>query len=160
MTSNIGSHRILEYRGAFEGEDYRRMKDAVLSELRNSFRPEFLNRLDEIIVFHALSEEDLKKIVEIQLASVRSRLEERHISLTLTEAARTRLVRNGYDPHYGARPLKRAIQREIENPLAKRIVSGEVRDGQAIRIDADPNGQSLVFQVESRPVEQPDAVTV
>jgi ATP-dependent Clp protease ATP-binding subunit ClpB len=159
MTSNIGSHRILDYRGAFEGEDYRRMKDAVLSELRNHFRPEFLNRLDEIIVFHALSEEDLKKIVDIQLASLRTRLQERHISVVLTDAARTRLVRSGYDPHYGARPLKRAIQKEIENPLAKRIVSGEVRDGKTIRIDADPSGSGLVFNVESRPAETPEAVT-
>jgi ATP-dependent Clp protease ATP-binding subunit ClpB len=154
MTSNIGSHRILEYRGAFEGEEYRRMKDAVLSELRNSFRPEFLNRLDEIIVFHALSEDDLKKIVEIQLAGLRARLEERHITLTLTEGARTRLVRNGYDPHYGARPLKRAIQKEIENPLAKRIVSGEVRDGQTILIDADTSGPGLKWQVVT-PAAQP-----
>jgi ATP-dependent Clp protease ATP-binding subunit ClpB len=160
MTSNIGSHRILDYRGAFEGEEYRRMKDAVLSELRTSFRPEFLNRLDEIIVFHSLSEEHLKEIVEIQLGSLRRRLEERHIALLLTEAARTRLVRTGYDPHYGARPLKRAIQKEIENPLAKRIVSGEIRDGQTIRIDADPNGAGLIFQVEARPVNLPEAVTV
>ncbi len=160
MTSNIGSHRILEYRGAFEGEEYRRMKDAVLSELRSAFRPEFLNRLDEIIVFHALSEEHLREIVEIQLAGLRARLEERHISIVLTEAARTHLVRTGYDPHYGARPLKRAIQKEIENPLAKRIVSGDVRDGQIIRIDADPNGSRLIFQVESRPVNQQDAVSV
>jgi ATP-dependent Clp protease ATP-binding subunit ClpB len=158
MTSNIGSHRILDYRGAFEGEEYRRMKDAVLSELRNHFRPEFLNRLDEIIVFHALSEEDLKKIVEIQLNSLRQRLEERHITITLTEAALTRLVRIGYDPHYGARPLKRAIQREIENPLAKRIVSGEVRDGSILRIDADPNGSGLVFDVQSKPVKEPATV--
>jgi ATP-dependent Clp protease ATP-binding subunit ClpB len=157
MTSNIGSHRILEYRGAFEGEEYRRMKDAVLSELRNSFRPEFLNRLDEIIVFHALSEDDLKKIVEIQLAGLRGRLEERHITLTLTEEARTRLVRIGYDPHYGARPLKRAIQKEIENPLAKRIVSGDVRDGQTIQIDADPNGPGLKWQVVT-PAGQPAGV--
>jgi ATP-dependent Clp protease ATP-binding subunit ClpB len=149
MTSNIGSHRILDYRGAFEGEEYRRMKDAVLSELRSAFRPEFLNRLDEIIVFHALSEEHLKEIVEIQLAGLRARLEERHVQLVLTEAARTRLVRSGYDPHYGARPLKRAIQKEIENPLAKRIVSGEVRDGQTVRIDADPKGGGLVWEVES-----------
>ena len=158
MTSNVGSHRILDYRGAFEGEEYRRMKDAVLSELRNHFRPEFLNRLDEIIVFHALSEEDLKKIVEIQLNSLRQRLEERHITITLTEAARTRLVRIGYDPHYGARPLKRAIQREIENPLAKRIVSGEVRDGSSVRIDADPTGSGLIFEVETKPVEEPATV--
>jgi ATP-dependent Clp protease ATP-binding subunit ClpB len=159
MTSNIGSHRILEYRGAFEGEEYRRMKDTVLSELRGAFRPEFLNRLDEIIVFHALSEEHLKQIVEIQLSGLRSRLEERHIQLVLTEAARTRLVRTGYDPHYGARPLKRAIQKEIENPLAKRIVSGEVRGGQTVRVDADSNGSGFVWNLESRPVEHPDAVS-
>jgi ATP-dependent Clp protease ATP-binding subunit ClpB len=149
MTSNIGSHRILDYRGAFEGEEYRRMKEAVLSELRVAFRPEFLNRLDEIIVFHALSEEHLKLIVEIQLAGLRARLEERKVQLELTDAARTRLVRSGYDPNYGARPLKRAIQREIETPLAKKILSGEVRDGQKIRLDADPHGSGLKFEVET-----------
>ena len=147
LTSNIGSHRILEYRGAFEGEEYRRMKDTVLDELRQAFRPEFLNRLDEIIVFHALSEEHLKKIVEVQLAGLRGRLAERHIVLELTDAARTRLVRNGYDPAYGARPLKRAIQRDIETPLAKRILGGEVRDGQTIRLDADPGQSGLKFEV-------------
>jgi ATP-dependent Clp protease ATP-binding subunit ClpB len=149
MTSNIGSHRILEYRGAFEGEEYRRMKDTVLSELRQAFRPEFLNRLDEIIVFHALSEEHLKEIVDIQLASLRSRLEERHITLKLSDEARTHLVRTGYDPNYGARPLKRAIQREIETPLAKRIVSGGIHDGQTVWIDANPAGPDLVFRTEA-----------
>jgi ATP-dependent Clp protease ATP-binding subunit ClpB len=148
MTSNIGSHRILEYRGAFEGEEYRRMKDTVLAELRQAFRPEFLNRLDEIIVFHSLSEEQLKQIVEIQLASLRKRLEERHIHLELSDAARTRLVRSGYDPHYGARPLKRAIQREIETPLAKRILAGEIRSGETIQIDADPTGPGLAFRAK------------
>jgi ATP-dependent Clp protease ATP-binding subunit ClpB len=150
MTSNIGSPRILEYRGAFEGEEYRRMKDAVLEELRTAFRPEFLNRLDEIIVFHALAEEHLKKIVEIQLAGLRKRLEERHISIELTDAARTRLVRNGYDPNYGARPLKRAIQREIETPLAKLILNGDVKEGQTVSIDIDPNGLGLTFHAEVR----------
>ncbi|MGI9071129.1 MAG: ATP-dependent chaperone ClpB [Bryobacteraceae bacterium] len=149
MTSNIGSHRILEYRGAFAGEEYRRMKDMVLAELRQAFRPEFLNRLDEIIVFHALSEEHLKQIVEIQLAGLRARLEERHVRLELTDAARTHLVRTGYDPNYGARPLKRAIQREIETPLAKRILAGEIRGGQTVRIDADPANSGLTFYVES-----------
>ncbi len=145
MTSNIGSHRILEYRGAFDGEEYRRMKDSVLSELRQDFRPEFLNRLDEIIVFHALSEEHLKQIVEIQLAGLRARLEERHIQLHLTDEARTQLVRNGYDPTYGARPLKRAIQKEIETPLAKKIVGGEVRDGETLLVDVNPDGFGFVF---------------
>ena len=149
MTSNIGSHRILDYRGAFEGEEYRRMKDAVLSELRQAFRPEFLNRLDEIIVFHALSEEHLKQIVDIQLTGLRARLQERHITLELTNEAKTRLVRSGYDPAYGARPLKRAIQREIETPLAKRIVAGNIRDGQTVRIDVDPASPGLVLHVEA-----------
>ncbi|MBV9780849.1 MAG: ATP-dependent chaperone ClpB [Acidobacteriaceae bacterium] len=154
MTSNIGSHRILDYRGAFEGEEYRRMKETVLAELRQAFRPEFLNRLDEIIVFHALSEDHLKQIVEIQLAGLRARLEERHIEIALSDAATTRLVRTGYDPHYGARPLKRAIQREIETPLAKRILAGEIRAGQTVRIDAEPGGSRLVFRAEiSQPQE-------
>ncbi len=160
MTSNIGSHRILEYRGAYEGEEYRRMKDMVLGELRQAFRPEFLNRLDEIIVFHALSEEHLKEIVEIQLANLRARLEERHIVLKLSDAARTHLVRSGYDPNYGARPLKRAIQREIETSLAKRIVGGEIRDGQTIWIDRDPAGAGLTFRVEATQPAETEGVRV
>ena len=140
MTSNIGSPRILEYKGSFAGVAYERMKEAVLEELRHHFRPEFLNRVDETIVFHALSEEHLKEIVEIQLGSLRKRLAERHIEIELSDAARTHLVRTGYDPNYGARPLKRAIQREIETPLARKILAGEIRDGQHVFIDADPSG--------------------
>src|SRR6185369_12914100 len=109
MTSNIGSYRILEYRGAFEGENYEQMKQAVLDEMRQHFRPEFLNRVDEIIVFHALSEQHLKQIVDIQLENLRRRLEERHIYIELTDGAKTHLVHSGYDPNYGARPLKRAV---------------------------------------------------
>ncbi len=157
MTSNIGSHRILEYKGAYEGVEYGRMKEAVLAELRQQFRPEFLNRLDEIIVFHALSEEHLKQIVDIQLMGVRARLEERHIQLELTDAARTRLVRSGYDPTYGARPLKRAIQREIETPLAKQILGGLVRDGQIVKIDADPAGGALRFETKAQQPAAEDA---
>jgi ATP-dependent Clp protease ATP-binding subunit ClpB len=145
MTSNIGSHRILEYRGAFEGAEYERMKEAVLDEMRRHFRPEFLNRVDEIIVFHALPEESLKQIVEIQLDRLRQRLAERHIKLELTDAARTHLVRAGYDPNYGARPLKRAIQREIETPLGRRILKGEVRDDQTVLVDLDPASGELNF---------------
>ena len=142
MTSNIGSHRILE------GGDYDQTEAQVLEELRRHFRPEFLNRVDEIIVFHALDETHLKEIVEVQLAGLRERLAERHITLELTDAARTHLVRTGYDPTYGARPLKRAIQREIETPLARRIISGDVKDGQRIYIDA---GQGTL-RFESGPV--------
>jgi ATP-dependent Clp protease ATP-binding subunit ClpB len=136
MTSNVGSHRILEYRGVFGGSEYEAMKVTVTDELRRHFRPEFLNRVDEIIVFHALSEEHLKEIVEIQLGRLRQRLADRKIELELTDAARTHLVRAGYDPSYGARPLKRAIQREIETPLARKLLSREIRDGQKVLVDA------------------------
>jgi ATP-dependent Clp protease ATP-binding subunit ClpB len=145
MTSNIGSHRILDYRGAFEGENFERMKNAVLGELRNHFRPEFLNRVDEIVVFHSLSEEHLKKIVDIQLKSLRHRLEERHIQLELTDSAKEHLVRTGYDPSYGARPLKRTLQKEIETTLAKRILQGEIRDSQTVHVDYDGKKQELTF---------------
>jgi ATP-dependent Clp protease ATP-binding subunit ClpB len=135
MTSNIGSHRILEYKGEFGGIDYERMKRAVTEEMQRHFRPEFLNRVDEIIVFHALGEEHLKHIVEIQLQRLRRRLEERKIDLELTDSARTHLVRTGYEPTYGARPLKRAIQREVENALARKLLSREIRDGERVLVD-------------------------
>jgi ATP-dependent Clp protease ATP-binding subunit ClpB len=147
MTSNIGSLRILDYRGAFEGEAYEGMKQAVLDEMRRHFRPEFLNRVDEIIVFHALSEEHLKAIVDIQLAHLRARLAERHIQIELTDAARTHLVRTGYNPTYGARPLKRAIQKEVETQLARLILKGEVRDGQSVVVDYDAHQGALQFTV-------------
>jgi ATP-dependent Clp protease ATP-binding subunit ClpB len=153
MTSNVGSHRILEYRGAFEGHEYERMKEAVLEEMRRQFRPEFLNRVDEIIVFHALSEEHLKRIVDIQLDRLRARLADRHIQLELTDAARTFLVRTGYDPNYGARPLKRAIQKEVETPLARLVLKGEVRDGQTVVGDFDDQRGELRFV--PRTIEQP-----
>jgi ATP-dependent Clp protease ATP-binding subunit ClpB len=145
MTSNIGSHRILEHSGSFEGDAYGRMKQAVLEEMRRHFRPEFLNRVDEMIVFHALSEEHLKQIAEIQLQQLRGRLSERHINIELTDTARAHLVRVGYDPNYGARPLKRAIQKEIETPLGRLILKGEVRDGQTAVIDYDSGRAELTF---------------
>jgi len=151
MTSNIGSPRILEYRGAFEGSAFERMKAAVLDEMRRHFRPEFLNRVDEIIVFHALSEDHLKRIVDIQLERVRERLAERHIRLELTDAARLNLVRSGYDANYGARPLKRAIQKKIETPLGRLILKGEVRDGETVLVDGDPSGGDLVFAAQPQP---------
>jgi ATP-dependent Clp protease ATP-binding subunit ClpB len=145
MTSNIGSHRILQYQGSFVGEVYDRMKAAVLEELRRHFRPEFLNRVDDIIVFHALSREHLKQIVQIQLGRLRERLAERHITLELTDAALDHLVQVGFDPAYGARPLKRTIQKEIETALARLLLEGKVRDGQAVRVDYDKGRGELTF---------------
>ena len=154
MTSNIGSHVILEYRDAYEGEVYEHMKGAVLEEMRHHFRPEFLNRVDEIIVFHALAEGHLKQIVEIQLERLRARLAERHITLELTDEARTHLVRTGYDPLYGARPLKRAIQKEIETPLGRLILKGEVHDGQTMIVDYDAKRGELVFTPKAAAAQQ------
>ncbi|MCC6536624.1 MAG: AAA family ATPase, partial [Bryobacterales bacterium] len=117
--------------------------------LRTHFRPEFLNRIDEIIVFHALGQEHLKKIVEIQLAGLRARLADRHITLELTDAARAHLVEVGYEPVYGARPLKRAIQRELETPLARLILEGRVRDRQRITVDTNRIAGGLHFETSA-----------
>jgi ATP-dependent Clp protease ATP-binding subunit ClpB len=135
MTSNIGSDRILEFSGKSDSAAYDRMKEAVLTEMRHHFRPEFLNRIDEIVVFHSLTEEDLKKILHIQLERLESRLAERHISIELTREAETHLAREGYDPVYGARPLKRAIQRELETPLGRRLLAGQIKDGDHLIVD-------------------------
>ena len=146
MTSNIGSNRILQFKGSFVGEIYDHMKEAVLEELRKNFRPEFLNRVDDIIVFHALSEKHLGKIIEILLGRLRSRLNEKHILLELTEDARLHLVAVGYDPAYGARPLKRTIQKEIENPLSRLMLEGKVKDHCKVMVDFDKVKGALKFE--------------
>jgi len=138
MTSNIGSQLILEMRGAGEAS-YRQMREQVLRALQSQFRPEFLNRVDEVVVFRALTETELASIVEIQLDGLRKRLTERRITLEVPEAARAWLARVGYDPVFGARPLKRAIQREVETPVARLIVAGKVRDGDTVRVDVSGN---------------------
>ena len=140
MTSNVGSHRILEYRGSFAGEGYERMKEAVLDELRQRFRPEFLNRVDEVIVFHSLTEEHLKDIVAIQLGRLRKLLAERRMTLDLTDRALEWLANAGYDPVYGARPLKRVIQRSLQDPLALMLLEGRLGDGETVRVDAGEGG--------------------
>ena len=145
MTSNVGSQRILQYKGSHIGEVYDRIKSAVLDELRKAFRPEFLNRVDDIIVFHALTEADLTKIVEIQLSNLRKRLAERKITLSLTDPAKAWVVRVGYDPAYGARPLKRTIQKEIETPLARMLLKGEIADGGAVAVDYDNGHDALAI---------------
>jgi ATP-dependent Clp protease ATP-binding subunit ClpB len=145
MTSNVGSQRILQYKGTHVGEMYDRMKDAVTEELRKHFRPEFLNRVDEVIVFHSLSEAHLKDIVEIQLGRLRERLAERNIKLELTDAAKEHIVRVGYDPAFGARPLKRVLQKEVETNLGRKLLQGEVRDGQTVKVDYDVSRDALAF---------------
>ncbi len=141
MTSNIGSQHILEAQQA--GASYDTMKAQVTGELRAHFRPEFLNRVDEIVVFHALGNEHLTRIVEIQLERLRSRLVERRITLTVTPAALAHLGQRGYDPVYGARPLKRLIQQEIETPMARQLIKGELRDGDTAMVDLK-DGQIII----------------
>ncbi len=149
MTSNIGSPQILKYKGSHIGEVYDRMKDEVMSEMRKHFRPEFLNRVDETIVFHALKESDLMKIIEIQLDRIRERLVERKIVLALTDAAKKQLVHIGYEPSYGARPLKRVLQKEVETGLAKKLLRGEIPDGSTVRVDYDLSHDALTFEAAS-----------
>ena len=150
MTSNIGSHRILDYKGSLNGADYAVMRATVLDELRQHFRPEFLNRVDETIVFHALTEDELLTIVDLLLGRLRRRLAERRIALELSEEAKRHIVKVGYDPHYGARPLKRTIARELETPLGRKILAGEINDGDTVKVGFDDVRGELTFSVGER----------
>jgi len=144
MTSNIASEFIQELA---EGQAQQWEIEAQLKEaLRAKFRPEFLNRIDETVVFHSLSKADLEGIVEIQVRLLARRLSERQVSLSITPAAKDLLCELGYDPTFGARPLKRTIQREIENPLAQKILAGEAQPGQKATVDSD--GRTFSFSVE------------
>ncbi len=134
MTSNIGSHYLLE--GVRDGEIEEKAQGKVMNELRGHFRPEFLNRVDEIVLFKPLSREEIKSIVDLLIANLRARLEDRHIQIELTDAAKTYIADHGYDPVYGARPLKRFLQRELETRLAKELIKNEVGDGDRVLIDA------------------------
>jgi ATP-dependent Clp protease ATP-binding subunit ClpB len=134
MTSNLGSELIL---GAEKDEDIR---SALKELLKQSFRPEFLNRIDETVIFNRLGKKEIAKIVDIQLARLAERLSERKITLTLTAGAKAWLAERGYDPLFGARPLKRVIQNELENPLAKAIIAGKIKEGDNISADKGEGG--------------------
>ena len=131
MTSNLGSHRIQE----MAGEDYDDIKDAVMESVNSHFRPEFINRIDEIVVFHALGQAQMAGIADIQIDRLRRRLQERELDIALSDAAMHQLVSVGYDPVYGARPLKRAIQQEIENPLSLKLLAGDFVAGDIIQVE-------------------------
>jgi ATP-dependent Clp protease ATP-binding subunit ClpB len=143
MTSNLGSERIRAFTDDTSSAQFELMKRAVLEEVRRAFRPEFLNRVDEIVVFHLLKSEQLRRIVDIQLEQLRRRLEARHITLDLTPALVEHIARIGYEPDYGARPLKRAIQKELETPLSRALLEGRVRDGQHVIADAGADGTTF-----------------
>ena len=121
--------------------------------LKGQLRPEFLNRIDEVIVFHPLGKEQLTRIVDVQLEHLRKRLASRNLGLSITEAAKKLLADEGYDPQFGARPLKRVIQQRIENPLASRILAGEFGEGDIIRVDADPSKGAFRFEKGAEHVE-------
>jgi ATP-dependent Clp protease ATP-binding subunit ClpB len=148
MTSNIGSQHILEAQHL--RKSYEEIRNLVLRELRLHFRPEFLNRVDETVVFHPLTAQELGRIVDIQLGRLRERLAERRITLSLTPAARTHIAALGYDPVYGARPLKRLIQQEVETPMARQLVKGELRDGDSAVVDVKDDRIVVIPVAESK----------
>ncbi|GBC88404.1 Chaperone protein ClpB 1 [bacterium HR13] len=148
MTSNIGSQYLLgisvDGDEEFLQSEFERAKTKVLEELKYFFRPEFLNRIDEVIVFKPLTMKELLQIVDLLMASVNKRLEERNIKLILSQEAKRELARLGYDPAYGARPLKRVVQRYIETPLAEKIIKGEIKDGSTVKVEYNESGFSFV----------------
>jgi len=142
MTSNLGTRDIQKGPGigfAVSGDDamtYEKMKDRVMDELKRSFRPEFLNRIDEVIVFHSLSREDVKSIVDLMLKRVRDQLKSKDVEIELTDGAKDLLAEKGYDPALGARPLRRTIPRMVEDPLSEKLLWKEFKAGQTIIVDA------------------------
>jgi ATP-dependent Clp protease ATP-binding subunit ClpB len=142
MTSNVGSQMIQEI---FEGGGkYEEMRSAVMESLQTRFLPEFLNRIDEIIVFRPLDRSQIRKIVDLQVDHLAKLLEKRELGLTVTEAARQELANRGYDPQFGARPLKRVIQQQLQNPLAAELLKGQYPEGSTVKIDFD--GEEFNFE--------------
>ncbi len=141
MTSNVGSQAIFE----LAATDLKKAREEAMAALRSTFRPEFLNRIDDIVMFSPLGKEQIERIVDLQMAAFMKRLEEKKIALKLTSGAKTLLFREGFDPAFGARPMKRAIQRLIQDPLAMRILDGEVKPGDEVAVDADPKSGEMKF---------------
>ncbi len=153
LTSNVGSTALFE----LAGRDPELARKEALEALRQAFRPEFISRIDEIVLFNPLGQEQLDKIVDLELAKVLRLLAERKVRIKLTSAARERLVRDGYDPAYGARPLRRTVQRLVQDPLAMRILDGSVLPGDLVRVDAEPESASLRFErVEEKTAPAPE----
>ena len=158
MTSNLGSEYLVNQR---EGEDTDAVRDEVMGVVRSHFRPEFLNRVDEIILFHRLKRSEMGAIVDIQMARLQKLLDERKIVLTLEPEARAWLAEKGYDPAYGARPLKRVIQKNVQDPLAEAILAGEIKDGETVPVRLGSGGL-LIGDVpaETRPKRAPEGVAL
>jgi ATP-dependent Clp protease ATP-binding subunit ClpC len=160
MTSNLGTAEMQRQSLGFlsgrtqSQSERQRLESAAQRALRETFRPEFLNRIDEIIVFEPLTEAELEQIVDLLVDDLLGRLTERGVTVHLSEAARTALVKEGYDPTYGARPLRRVVQRRIENPLAKRVLSGELAPGIEVSVDVNEAGEYTFSPV---PAATPEA---
>ena len=138
MTSNLGSQFLVD-----QTTDEQTKREQVMATVRSAFKPEFLNRLDEVVVFDPLSRDELTHIVELQVRALGTRLKDRRIDLEVTDAAREWLSEAGYDPAYGARPLRRLVQKEIGDRLARALLAGEVRDGQTVTVDREGDGLTL-----------------
>ena len=158
MTSNIGAE-LIKNKGGFgfakpsEEADYEKIKQTLNSEIERYFRPEFINRLDDVIVFRPLNREDLTNIVEYEMKKVRDRLSERNLSLELDAKAKDFLIEKGYNPDFGARPLRRAIEQHVEDNLSEAILRGEFTEGQLIRISCDAENKRLTFEAVDKPAE-------
>jgi len=156
MTSNIGSHYLTE--GVTEnGEIPESTRNAVMAELRRQFRPEFLNRVDDVILFKPLKLEEIKRIVDLMIEDVAKRLKDRHIKLVLSEEAREFIARSGYDPVYGARPLKRYIQRHLETMLARAIIAGDIKEGATVHVRVENGDLTVVPEYHESESEVPEA---
>ena len=143
MTSNVGSQWIQQYGTA----EYGKMRSMVLEALKESFKPEFLNRIDETVIYHPLEMAQIRSIASIQLQELAKRVAERHLTLEVTDKAKEYIATQGYDPHYGARPLKRTIQRLIQDPLALMLLAGKFSDGDSCRVDLAEDGQGLTITI-------------
>ncbi|WP_457680791.1 ATP-dependent Clp protease ATP-binding subunit [Thermovibrio sp.] len=157
MTSNVGSEYLMNLSKEEFEKNYEKIKEKIMEELKKRFRPEFLNRIDEIIIFHPLAEEEIKRIVDLLIKKLNKRLEERGIKVKLTEEAKSELAKRGYVPEFGARPLRRTIQREIETPLSVKILEGSVKEGDTVVVDYDKEKGEFTFKVEKEELPPKEA---
>ncbi|WP_456341533.1 ATP-dependent Clp protease ATP-binding subunit [Thermovibrio sp.] len=157
MTSNVGSEYLMNLSKEEFEKNYDKIKEQIMEQLKMRFRPEFLNRIDEIIIFHPLAEEEIKRIVDLLISKLNKRLEERGIKIKLTEEAKTELAKRGYVPEFGARPLRRTIQREIETPLSVKILEGSVKEGDTVVVDYDKEKGEFTFTVEKEELPPKEA---
>ncbi|MBX3728002.1 MAG: AAA family ATPase, partial [Candidatus Sumerlaeia bacterium] len=152
LTSNAGTRRVKQggtmgFQAQSDEIDYEKMKERVLAEVKKVFNPEFINRLDELVVFHPLTHADIDQIINIMLARLNKRLEEKNFTLRLDDAVRTTLVNKGHDPEYGARPLRRVLQNHIEDPLSLMLISAEIPEGSEVVAHLEEDGETIRFEV-------------